>query len=289
MFQEPLLGAWTATQLANWFESYINDLYNQNDQHDQFFIEVANDGAGTLTITLPCSGLVAYQLQGIYQIPNNNLASNEVPIFTEITPSEEAILSREKLLVQFPQEVGHVFGEAPRDQFMWCQTICVLRLKGCIDACSDFFDNQNSGHLHTGATPFDLLLYVNSAAPGFAAFIDALNDAFTVCELTDAPGFQAGVQAPYNAGGTVIDISSLEFDSVNGTPFFIQSGPVRIMITATSAADLAAEINTLMGVGNASYAAPNLTFIAGAGLLNGFAVGSYITISPFGYINYAGE
>jgi len=299
VYQGILSGNVTGAQLAQWFFTYITDLQNQNDQHDQFLIDVSIDPANldTLIIKLPCSGLVTYNLIGIYQLPNNNLPANELPVFIETQDGVEAVLSKEKLLQQFPQEVGHVFGEAPRDQFMWCQTICVIKLKGCINSCSDFFDNQNSGHLHTGATPFDLLLYVNSAAPGFAAFIAALNLLLpTTCGanggLSTAPGLQAGVQEPYVAGGTVIDISSLEFDAVNGTPYVVSSGPVRFVVNATSATDLAAEINAIFGAGNATYLAPNITFVAAAPgiVVNAFAAPSgYISIVPQVYQNYVGE
>jgi len=185
VYQGNLSGTVTGATLAQWFFDYITDLQNQNDQHDQFLV-VASVNTNTLTLTFPCNGLAAYSLIGIYQLPNNNLSAsptNEFPVFTEIQPAVEAVLSKEKLLQQFPQEIGHVFGEAPRDQWTWCQTVCVITLKGCIDACSSFFDNQNSGHLHTGATPFDLLLYVNSAAPGFADFIADLNGLFNPCDL----------------------------------------------------------------------------------------------------------
>jgi hypothetical protein len=295
VYQGNLTGTVTGVQLATWFEDYINDLYNQNDQHDQFHIEVTRD-TNTLTLTLPCSGLIAYSLIGIYHLPNNNLTNAELPVFTEDQEAVEAVLSREKLLQHFPQEIGHVFGEAPRDQFMWCQTICTITLKGCIDPCSNFYDNQNSGHLHTSATPFDLILYVNSAAPGFADFIEALNTNFpNSCGdpgLTLAPGFQGGVQKPYDAAGTNwtdAELAGLEFDAVNGTPFTVTSGPVRVVVTATDLADLAAVLDGIFGVGNVTYAAGVLTFVAGE-LLNEFAAtDGFISIVPFNYVNYAGE
>jgi hypothetical protein len=177
---------------------------------------------------------------------------------------------------------------------MWCQNICVIKLKGCINSCSDFFDNQNSGHLHTGATPFDLLLYVNSAAPGFAAFIAALNLLLPPCNLNTAPGLQAGVQAPYVAGGTDINISSLEFDAINGTPYVVSSGPVRFVVIATSPTDLAADINNIFGAGNVTYnpVTSIITFVAVAPgiVVNNFAAPSgYISIVPQVYQNYVGE
>jgi hypothetical protein len=290
VYQGNLSGVVTGIDLAIWFESYINDLFNQNDQHDQFLVSVTRS-TNTLTLTFPCSGLIAYSLIGIYQLPNNNLATLELPAFTETQEAVEAVLSREKLLQQFPQEIGHVFGEAPRDQWMWCQTVCVITLKGCIDACSSFFDNQNSGHLHTGATPFDLLLYVDSSAPGFAAFIDQLN-LLLPCTLDTAGGLQAGVQAPYDAGDTILDISLLEYDTINGTPFTVTAGPVKIVVTATSGADLETQINNLFA-GSVIYSAgppEEMTFTSGVGLFGEFAATTgFISIVPVIYTNLVGE
>jgi hypothetical protein len=284
VYQGNLSGVVTGVDLATWFESYINDLINQNDQHDQFLVSVTRN-TDTLTLTFPCSGLIAYSLIGIYQLPNNNLATAEIPVFTETQEAVEAVLSREKLLQQFPQEIGHVFGEAPRDQWMWCQTVCVITLKGCIDACSSFFDNQNSGHLHTGATPFDLLLYVDSSAPGFADFIAALNNLFpNACDLDNLPGFQSGVQGPL----TGIDISSIvdNIDPINGTLINVTIGALSFSVTANSGADLASEIDTLFGVGTAAaYSAPDISFGVPLDNFGSTAVISIVS-DP---VNYVGE
>jgi hypothetical protein len=281
VYQGNLSGVVTGVDLATWFESYINDLINQNDQHDQFLLSVTRS-TDTLTLTFPCSGLIAYSLIGIYQLPNNNLATAEIPVFTETQEAVEAVLSREKLLQQFPQEIGHVFGEAPRDQWMWCQTVCVITLKGCIDACSSFFDNQNSGHLHTGATPFDLLLYVDSSAPGFADFIAALNNLFpNACDLDTLPGFQSGVQGPL----TGIDISSIVFDPLNGTLINITIGALSFSLTAISPANLVSQIDGIFGGSAAAYSAPDISFGAPLTSFGSTAVVSIVS-DP---VNYVGE
>ena len=293
VFQGNLSGTYTGIQLATWFESYITDLQNQNDQHDQFHLEVSRVG-DTLTITMPCSGLIAYNLLGIYHLPNNNLPTTELPIFTETQEAVEAVLSREKLLQQFPQEIGHVFGEAPRDQWTWCQTICVITLKGCIDPCSGFYDNQNSGHLHTSATPFDLMLYVNSAAPGFANFITDLNTLFpATCGanggLTTEGGYQSGVQGDFTVG-TGINISSIlaDVDAVNGTLVQVTVGTLSFSVTITSGADFATEVDTLFGVGTAATWDAGSTSIAFGVPISNF--GSIATISIVGDVpNYVGE
>lgn len=286
VYQGNLSGTVTGATLAQWFFDYITDLQNQNDQHDQFLV-VPSVNTNVLTLTFPCNGLAAYSLIGIYQLPNNNLSAsptNEIPAFFEIQPAVEAVLSKEKLLQQFPQEIGHVFGEAPRDQWTWCQTVCVITLKGCIDACSSFFDNQNSGHLHTGATPFDLLLYVNSAAPGFADFIADLNGLFPdACDLDTLPGFQSGVQGPL----TGIDISSIlaDLDVIDGSLVNITIGSLSFSVpNVTSVTDLVNGINGYF-TGSASYASPDLILVSPLDLFGSTATISIVT-DP---VNYVGE
>jgi hypothetical protein len=289
VYQGNLSGTVTGATLATWFFDYITDLQNQNDQHDQFLV-VASVGTGptanVLTLTFPCNGLAAYSLIGIYQLPNNNLSAsptNEFPVFFEQQAAVEAVLSKEKLLQQFPQEIGHVFGEAPRDQWTWCQTVCVITLKGCIDACSSFFDNQNSGHLHTGATPFDLLLYVNSAAPGFADFIADLNGLFNPCDLDTIPGFQSGVQGPVGA----IDIDSIlaNLDVIDGSLINVTVGSLSFSVPGvTSAIDLENGINSFFS-GSASYSAPNLALASPISTFGPIATISIVT-DP---VNYVGE
>ena len=288
VYQGNLSGTVTGATLAQWFFDYITDLQNQNDQHDQFLV-VPSVNTNVLTLTFPCNGLAAYSLIGIYQLPNNNLSAsptNEIPAFFEFQPAVEAVLSKEKLLQQFPQEIGHVFGEAPRDQWTWCQTVCVITLKGCIDACSSFFDNQNSGHLHTGATPFDLLLYVNSAAPGFADFIGELNTLFPdACDLDTLPGFQSGVQGPVSG----VDVSTIlsNVDTVNGSLVNITVGSLSFSVTLTSqvGADFATAIDAIFGVGTAVYSSPNLQLNAPIDVFGSTANISIVT-DP---VNYVGE
>lgn len=287
VYQGNLSGTVTGATLAQWFYDYITDLQNQNDQHDQFLV-VASVTGNTLTLTFPCNGLAAYSLIGIYQLPNNNLSAsptNEFPVFTEIQPAVEAVLSKEKLLQQFPQEIGHVFGEAPRDQWTWCQTVCVITLKGCIDACSSFFDNQNSGHLHTGATPFDLLLYVNSAAPGFADFIADLNSLFpNACDLDTLPGFQSGVQGPIT--GVNIDSILADLDVIDGSLVNITIGSLSFSVpNVTSVTDLVNGIDGFFGVGTAIYSAPTLQLNAPLDAFGSTATISIVT-DP---VNYVGE
>lgn len=284
-------GVVTGATIASNILAQINALANQSDQHDQFFVSAAiGTNPEDLVLTYPCSGLVSYLLEGIFLPDNHNLPTTEQPTVVHTTEGQDAVLSREQLLRDFPYEGGHVFGEAPRESFTWCQTICVIRLRGCIDACSNFFDNQNSGHLHTGATPFDLYLYVNSAAPGFGAFIAALNTNIASCQAFNSGaglpadgGYQSGVRVTGTGAGTAVNMSEFTF-SASGTPFTIVSGGLVINTTGTSGANLAANINAIMGAAVAVYAAPNLTLSAPIDVL-----GQAITVSSPEWRNYAGE
>jgi len=268
-------GVVTGATIAANILSQINMLANQIDQHDQFFVEaIAGATPDTIILTYPCNGYTTYFVD-LYIVENANLETNELPTFTHTTTGIEAVLSREKLLKQFSLYIGAVPGEAPQETFTWCEDTCVISLKGCIDACSNFFDNQNSGHLHSSATRFDLLLYVNSGAPGYAAFIADLNTSVTACVLSNAVGVNAGVQRPVTAGSAIIPLGSFTF-AAGGTSFVLQVGAVELSLTATSGITLQNAINAIFA-GTAAFAAgpPSTLTISGALA----ALGTTVTLS----------
>lgn len=248
-YQGTKAGSITAPTLATYFRDEIQALQNQNDQHDLFYLEaelatttVTND---TLVITLPCTGLVSYTFEAIGQLENNNLLSTELPTITKTVDGVEAELSKEKLLQAIPMGAGHVFGEAPKDFFTWCESVCLIQLKGCYDPCQTFAENQNTGYLSTGAIPFDLLLYVNSDAPGFGDFITDINAAFANCSLDGVVGVE-GVGVAVDASVTDIPLADLVFDATAGTPYLFSNGVYEIYVPdATSGADLATKLQTL--------------------------------------------
>jgi hypothetical protein len=273
-----------ATIAANILAQMV-ELETQIDQHDQFFVSAqAGANPDELVLTYPCTGYTTYMV-GIYQLENNNLATAELPTFVHTATGVEAVLSKEKLLKQYSMHIGHIPGEAPRETFTWCEDTCAISLKGCIDACSDFFDNQNSGHLHSASTRFDLLLYVNSGAPGFEDFITAMNAAFTPCDMDTAPGYQSGVQIEVTAGSAVLPMDGFTFDAA-GTVFELTVGGVQLSLTATSGITLRNAINAIFA-GTAAFAAgpPSTLTISGALA----AQGDFVTLTSPSWRNYTGE
>lgn len=232
VYQGQQSGTVTAATLATYFEEYIENLNNQPDQHDLFGITAVANG-NDLVITLPCTGLVTYEFENIYQLEDNNLLDTELPDFVLTQQGQDAFLSKEKMLKEVPLMAGHVFGEAPKDYFTWCETSCVIMITGCISACDSAFEYQNSNHLHSAATPFQLKLIVNSAAPGYGAFIAALNAAITPCILDDTPGSQtlsvsdAISAAPETA---TLDMSVFTFPATGGLDFSITNGATTVNV-----------------------------------------------------------
>lgn len=289
-------GTVTGATLAAYFVQLSKDIAKYADQHDQFFVDmsVKVGSPDTIVLRLPCDGLVTYKYQGIYQIEDNNLTSLELPVFTNVVVGQDAVLSREKLLRDFPQEIGHVFGEGPRDEFFWCDDICIVTLKGCIDPCSDFANNMNSNHLWKSATPFDVHVYVNTKAPGWPDFVAALNAAFPSCQalnsgagLSSAPGMNGECyQANISGGSSSINITNIVFDGADYY-FTLNNGVTKLTVQANDAASLVAALTAAFPSGTFAYAAPNVVV---SGTFASTATVSAITLCKLGrYRNYAGE
>lgn len=276
------IGLVSAEDFATYFYNWITKTALESDKHDQFGIEVVIDplNLDTLIVTLPCDGLVTYMFDAIYHLNNNNLSLGEMPVFTKVTQGVDALFSYERLLQRFPVGRSGVWGEAPRPFVAWCGNVCVIRIKGCIPACSDFFDNQNSGHLHKSDTPYEFYLWVNSSAPGYPAFIAAINAAFTACTLSDAPGIQGECYQEEIVGASVVlDIDDLVFNAAPGNIFTIDNGAAKITVTGvTDGADLAAKLTAAYPSGTFTFAVgpPATLTVGGPYVAN--AGSSYITL-----------
>lgn len=263
-YQGTKVGTITGTTLAQYFYDDIVALQDQNDQHDLFYLEAEIDGGDPtiLRITLPCTGLYTYQFQAVGQIPDNNLEAAELPAITNPTPGVDAKLSKEKLLRQYPMAAGYVFGDAPKDFFMWCEDTCLIKLRGCYDPCTQDVETQGTGQLSTGAQPFELLIYINSTAPGFPDFITALNAAFTACTVDDAPGINGvGLVEIISGGQVIFDIdNNFEFPATGGLTFTLDNGSIAITVKdVTSGADLQAKLAAAYPSGTFAFLSPNLT------------------------------
>lgn len=280
-----LSGVVSAADLAQYFVDYINTLQQQNDQHDVFLATANIDPSdpNSILIELPCDGLVTYEFEGIYQLPNSNLETSEIPVFTEVQAAVNAYYSKEQLLQEAPLMAGHIFGEYPKEFHTWCENACVILLKGCIDPCAKPYEYQNSGHLHTGATPYQLMLIVNSSAPGYANFIASLNNDFTACGdanggtgISDAPGIQGpGAVAAISGGSAVLDLTTIDFgDGTNS--YTLSNGAVTVTaFNVTDGADLQAKLTAAYPSGTFAFSAPNLTV---SGTFAAQAAGNSVTI-----------
>jgi hypothetical protein len=281
VYQGVKSGTVSAAQLATYFVEYFNEIKNQSDQHDLFLADVVVDpsNANAILITLPCDGLVTYEFQGLYQLQDNNLTAAELPTFTLVQEGQDAYYSRERMLQHSPLMAGHVFGEYPKEFFTWCEDACVILLTGCIDPCAKPYEFQNSGHLHTGATPFQLEIVVNSSYPTYAEFIEALNAAVTPCDLSTAPGVNAPAwQGEISGGSAPINIDTLDFG--DGTKdFTLSNGAASITVTEVAdGADLAAKLLVVYPSGTFAFAAGPPAVLTVSGPFAATAVGDFITL-----------
>jgi hypothetical protein len=281
VYQGNKSGTVTAADLATYFLEYFQDIENQADQHDLFLAEVEIDpsNSNAILLTLPCDGLVTYEFEGIYMIPDNNLETAEEPVFTLTQEGADAYYSRERLLQHAPLLSGHVYGEYPKEFFSWCEDSCLILLTGCISPCDKPYEYQNSGHLHVGGTPFQLEIIVNSSYPTYADFINALNAAFTPCDLSTAPGVNAPAwQGEISGGSADVDITTLDFAD-GDKAFTLSNGAATITVTdVTDGADLATKLGTVYPSGTFAFAAGPPALLTVSGPFAATAVGDFVTL-----------
>jgi hypothetical protein len=196
----------TAQEFVDYFlNEFDNGAYD--DEHD-FFGAVATDATGgVLEITFPCNNKV-----DLYPEEGSELKPAD---FVETVEGLDAILQKDQLQKEFPLIIGYIPGQGPDITFTGCQDICVIVLTGCIPDCPapnmDLLTTSNATHLHTAGTKFKYELFVNSSAPGYAAFIADLNVAIAPCvvPLTVAnTQFAATVPVPL-AADAPFDLATL--------------------------------------------------------------------------------
>lgn len=241
-------GVVTAATFADYFKQIFDDANLYNGAPNNFFITATiattNVADDTLVLEVPCP----FKLDGIYNIEDNNLLVAETQDFTLITAGQDSIYSRDELLMMAPLHSEYIPGSRPQEYFLWCQTICKVVLRGCIDACDEEADG-NLVQLGHAAQRFELGIWVNSDHPGFEAFITALNTAFTNCTLDLVTGSKFPRYSDATGGGSaVIDLSEVDF--TNPKNFLVSNGAVNLeAIGATSIANLAALLTTIYPAG----------------------------------------
>lgn len=248
----------TAAQIATYFESLFANT-GQSHLHDNFGITATAAGA-VLTLVIPCNIQV-----DIYRQTTGTASFTIV----ETVAGQEAKWTVAQVRRLFPDWINNwIPGQAP--DISWiesCQEVCVLLIEGCLAPCAVnaagnpiSLETDNAVHLHTAGTKYSHMLFVNSQAPGFAAFIAAIAAAITACaSLTATVGssvpFASTTSAAWAAG---VNIESSGF-TFPGT-FQISNGVVVLTVTATSYATLATNIQGDASTSiTATFASPNLT------------------------------
>ncbi len=264
----------TANEIALYFENIFDSSNDATHLHDNFGI-TASVAGGVLTLVIPCHLQV-----DIYR----QTTGSATFAIAETVAGQEAKWTVAQLRRLFPDEINNwIPGQAPDVSWIEsCQEVCVISISGCLAPCAVNaagnpigIETSNAVHLHTAGTSYSHMIIVNSQAPGFAAFIAALAAAVTACSALTAVG---GSSVPFDSDtaanwalGVNVENSGFTFP---GT-FTVSNGPVSLTVTATSYANLAAQIQ---GDGStsitAAFASPNMT-------ITGFGAGA-ITLRQIG-------
>mgnify|MGYP003121524580 CR=1 FL=1 len=217
-------GTVTAADIADWFADEINS-QPYDDEHDFFGIS-ASAAAGVLTLTVNCPNKVDI----FNDESTKSLLSTELPVIAETDAGADAVLTKDQLQKEFPLIIGYVPGQGPDVTFTGCQDICVIKIQGCISACADpsLLTTQNAVHLHDVATKFQIELFVNSSAPGYADFIAALNAALPAGKAVTLTYANAvgSVSVAGAAGDTNIDLAAAGLID-GGTGLFVETGALK--------------------------------------------------------------
>lgn len=231
-------GAVTGATIAAYFAAKINNSRTQADIHDNWGI-VATVASNVLTLVVPCHYNVSL-------FPLENTGGYTVTIANTVA-GQSAKWTIPQMRRMFQKNVNQIPGQDPDiSWFENCESVCVLYLKGCYDHCADInLDRSNPVHLHAAGTKVEYVIFLNSNAPGYAAFIAALASAIsTACgSLTPIVGsntpFASDTAANWAAGDGK-DITTAGF-TFPGT-FQLSNGTVSLVVTATSYGDLATNI-----------------------------------------------
>ena len=249
-------GVVTAATIASHFVDRFNN-NTDSDQHDNFGITASSVG-GVLTLIVPCP----YRLSAIYNLENNG---GYLPTIVNTVAGQEAFLTSEQLKRLFPKDINKIAGQwLDTANFSDCESVCILSLNGCYDPCASInMDRSHTVHMGTAGLKVAYDIFVNSNAPGYAAFITALaaalptNCSALIPEYGSSTAFATGTAVQWAAG---VNITTVGFTYSATSSFQISNGVVTLTVTAASAAALAAALvaDTSTSITSA-YAAPNLT------------------------------
>lgn len=254
-------GVVTGATIATYFENLFANSATQADVHDNWGIIATRVGA-VLTLVIPC-----HYTMRVLQMENTGGYS---PTIVNTVVGQTAKWDTEQMKRLFTKDINKIIGQdVDLAYFSSCESVCVLYIKGCYQACNDTLalDMSNPVHLHTAGTKVDYAIFINSLAPGYAAFIAALAAALptapTCAGLTPIQGGSFPfASAPASAGAGTWD-TSVEVNSKGFTfpgTFSLSNGAVTVVVNATSFANLVANLNADPSTSIASaYATPNMS------------------------------
>jgi hypothetical protein len=188
---------------------------------------VSND---TLVLTGRCPNRFDVFISEITQ----QLPAAERPIVSLVSIGMDARMTREIFVKEYGPMYDFLTGQDIQQAatfFSNCEQICALTLEGCIPACGP---NSPEGIIAFGsvAVPIAITVYYNAAASGTAAFLTALESAFTICSdntITDS--------AVPTSGTTLYTLSASTINIVTGyntarvaNPAF--GGPYQLALTS---------------------------------------------------------
>ena len=230
-------GVVTAAALALYFSQSLTAGATQHTNGLDYFgittqfatTNVAND---TLILTARCP----IRFTPLLSERSLALPVAEKPQFTMIATGIDANNTRELLLQQFGVLTDHVIGQDPslanKAFFSTCESICVLDLDGCIDACSPFAQ-ENLVFNGTAGAPLALRIYINATpSSDYTAFKDALESAFTPCSDNDisTSSIPAGGTALATVSAAAININTAFATAVAANTGF--HGPYQLSLTS---------------------------------------------------------
>jgi len=241
IYPQPAAGGTVAgAVIAQYFADLINNSRAQADLHDYWGITATVAGA-VLTLLIPCHQSVA-----LFQLPDTG---GYTPTFATVAAGQAAKWTIPQMRRLFQKNVNEIPGQDPDlSWFENCESVCVLTIEGCYQQCANInLERSNAVHLHAAGTKVKYVIFLNSNAPGYAAFIAALAAALTTAASCSGLTPEQGSNVPFAsataaawAAGDGLDISARGFTYPG--MFQLTNGTVTLTVTAANGTALAAAI-----------------------------------------------
>lgn len=269
-------GTKTGTQLAQWFAAAITQGQRQLHMHDTFHVTATSTGA-VLTLVFPCP----YEFDLFDTSTTGGVPAIIMTIVETVAPIE-ARYTTEQMQQIFPRGMQDLPGEPLDPTYVCgCEDICVLMLNVCYTGCLNTdIERERFQFLQQSGYKASYALFLNSSAPGYAAFIAALIARVPVAcaALTPVQGsstpFLSAAPAAWTAG-TGLDTAAAGFTypadyQVSKTITATGNTAVFNLSGVTSLVNLAAQATAIAG-GTFVATGDNLdisgAFVVGVGII----------------------